>query len=437
MFERRKPIKSIAIITMFLLIMSVFVLPDETYAASKIHLKKTSVSVTIGSSYQQKLINKSGKTIKATSVKWKSGKTSVAKVSKTGKITTVKVGTAKMTAKYKGKTYKFTVYVKNPTLNASKKTLKCGDKYTVKLLNTSKKAISTSNITYSSDNTDVATISSKGVVTAKKIGTAIISLKYKGKTFKSTITVKSRLTFDKTSCTFDNLNSQKVLISADSHVTSISWALEQKGVVTCKWGEWNNNKIYLTITPQNAGSARIKITYEGKGSSYEERYIDVKVNVEQYGSVSGNVTYYYNKYQGHKPDTNTTVLLIPKDGTASSMPELSSYVDWNGNLIKYDGEDYKIYGTKVDGMGEYALQDIPTGEYLLFMISSKTTSGEAFADRDAYINTISNIVSPYVNATNANYLGQFAGYNKYYFGTVTIKNNQDTIFSHDFGITYI
>ena len=86
---------------------------DTTYAASKkIHLKKTTVSIVAGETYQQKLIDKNGKTIKATAVKWKSLKTSVAKINKKGKITAVNAGTAKMTAKYKGKTFKFTVKVK-------------------------------------------------------------------------------------------------------------------------------------------------------------------------------------------------------------------------------------------------------------------------------------------------------------------------------------
>ncbi|MBR2553740.1 MAG: Ig-like domain-containing protein [Aeriscardovia sp.] len=103
----------------FLLILSLFVGMvsiiniDAVYAASKkkIHLKKTTVSLAVGKTYQQKLIDKKGKTIKATKVKWKSKKASIAKINKKGKITAVRAGTAKMTAKYKGKTYKFTVYV--------------------------------------------------------------------------------------------------------------------------------------------------------------------------------------------------------------------------------------------------------------------------------------------------------------------------------------
>ena len=85
---------------------------DPAYAATgKIHLAKTTISKVVGQTYQQKLINKNGKSITATKVTWKSAKPAVAKISKKGKITAVKAGTATMTAKYSGKTYKFTVKV--------------------------------------------------------------------------------------------------------------------------------------------------------------------------------------------------------------------------------------------------------------------------------------------------------------------------------------
>lgn len=187
---RKSLTKAVSILTILTLICTLFAIIEPSYGATKkIHLKKTSVTVTYGSTYQQKLINKSGKEIKATSVTWKSKDTKIAKINKSGKITTVKAGTVKMTAKYKGKTYTFTVKVKNPTLRAKSKTLKCGATYTQKLLNVSGKAISSSNIKFTTSNSKVATVSSKGVVKAKTAGTVTITAKYKGKKFKSTIKV--------------------------------------------------------------------------------------------------------------------------------------------------------------------------------------------------------------------------------------------------------
>ena len=94
---------------------------NPAYAATgKIHLAKTTISKVVGQTYQQKLYNKNGKAISATKVTWKSAKTSVAKISKKGKITAVKAGTAAMTAKYNGKTYKFTVKVIKPFASGEK-----------------------------------------------------------------------------------------------------------------------------------------------------------------------------------------------------------------------------------------------------------------------------------------------------------------------------
>lgn len=114
MIRRESRFMSILLSVILLFGMMGYISIDNTYAASKkTHLKKTTVSLVVGKTYQQKLINKKGKTIKATKVKWKSKKTSVAKIDKKGKIKAVKAGTAKMTAKYKGKTYKFKVVVTN------------------------------------------------------------------------------------------------------------------------------------------------------------------------------------------------------------------------------------------------------------------------------------------------------------------------------------
>lgn len=114
-YSSKKILSLLVILSLFIGIVGAFNV-DTTFAATKkIHLKKKTISVVAGKTFQQKLIDKKGKTIKASKVTWKSKKISVATINKKGKITAVKTGTAKMTAKYKGKTYTFTVKVKkNP-----------------------------------------------------------------------------------------------------------------------------------------------------------------------------------------------------------------------------------------------------------------------------------------------------------------------------------
>ena len=113
--KKRKLLSILLILSLFIGMVGI-VNAEPSYAASKkIHVKKKAVTLQVGQKYQQKLIAKNGKTIKAKKVKWKSKKPSVAKINKKGKITAVRPGTAKMTAKYKGKTYKFTVKVEAGT----------------------------------------------------------------------------------------------------------------------------------------------------------------------------------------------------------------------------------------------------------------------------------------------------------------------------------
>ena len=105
---------SISILVLLLVFsISVIFLTENSYAAKKIRLAKRTVTVCVGSyNYNQELINKDGKYI-TSKAKWRSKKPSIAKIGKDGTIKGIRVGTVRMSAKYKGKTYKFTVKVKN------------------------------------------------------------------------------------------------------------------------------------------------------------------------------------------------------------------------------------------------------------------------------------------------------------------------------------
>ena len=98
------------ILALCLTLMAAFA-TEETFAASKTHLKKTALTLTIGATYQQKLLSSNNKTISSSKIKWSSNNTKVAKVTKKGKVTAVKTGTATIKAKYKGKTYSCKVKV--------------------------------------------------------------------------------------------------------------------------------------------------------------------------------------------------------------------------------------------------------------------------------------------------------------------------------------
>ncbi len=124
-------------------------------------------------------------------VTWKSSKTSVAEI-KNQKIIGKKPGKSVITAKTSnGKIAKCTVTVKKApkkiSLNAMTATLKKGKSYRIKIK--FPKNTFSYKVTYSSNHKKIASVSEKGVVTTKKKGTAVITVKtFNGK--KASIKIK-------------------------------------------------------------------------------------------------------------------------------------------------------------------------------------------------------------------------------------------------------
>lgn len=159
--------------------------PTVKLTATKLALK-TKQSVTVRATGLAK-----GDYVKS----WISSKKSVATVDKNGKITaTSKEGTAVITVTLaSGKTAKVTVTVKmirTTKLTKVPKTLSLttGKKYTLKPVVTPSN--SQEKITYKSSNTKIATVSSAGVITAKKVGKVTITVQSGKQKATVTLTVK-------------------------------------------------------------------------------------------------------------------------------------------------------------------------------------------------------------------------------------------------------
>lgn len=128
-------------------------------------------------------------------VAWKSSNTKVATVSSTGKLTAVAPGMATITCTAQdgsGKyatckvTVKSNTEVSNITLSATATSIYINNHAYIKATTTpAGKAV-----TYASSNTSVATVSSKGVVTGKSAGSAVITVKDSAGAVKKTITIR-------------------------------------------------------------------------------------------------------------------------------------------------------------------------------------------------------------------------------------------------------
>jgi len=185
----------------------------DVEAAKKTKVKKVSVSadglskkkLTIAKGKSKTLkVAINGKTVKASKVSKKvsikSKNSKIVKVTKNGKLTGKKAGTTKVTITSKdNKKKKVTltvkvvkVAVKKVTAKAGKTTLKVGDKtkVTPTVKYTGKKKYAYTKLAYSSSNSKVAKVSSKGTVTAVAAGTAKITVKaLDGSNKKATVTI--------------------------------------------------------------------------------------------------------------------------------------------------------------------------------------------------------------------------------------------------------
>jgi len=169
------------------------------------------------------------------------------------------------------------------SLSRKAATIGAGQKVTLKVKGTSKKA------KWSSSKKSVATVSSKGVVTGKKHGTATISAKVSGKTYKCKITVKAVL------------NKTKITVDAGK-----TYTLVMKGKTkTVKWS--SSNKKIATVSSKGVvtGKAEGTATITAKMGTHKKT---CKVTVKPTLNATKKSLYVGNTYQ---------LRVVGKSGTAT------------------------------------------------------------------------------------------------------------------------
>lgn len=161
----------------------------------------TATSLPLKTKQKTTVLRVSGLAVGDSIISWKSSNTKVAKVSGRANGTSTitagnKKGTAKITITLKSglqKVVKVTVQkstVKTKKITGVSKSLKLNKKQRAVLRPVITPLTSKQKITYKSSNSKVASVNSKGQITAKKKGTAVITVKSGSKTVKCKVTVK-------------------------------------------------------------------------------------------------------------------------------------------------------------------------------------------------------------------------------------------------------
>ena len=168
-------------IVLFSLVVANHIVPElqSSYSvqAAKVKISKTKKTLNVKETFKLKVKNTKKK------IKWSSSNKKVATVNSKGKVTAKKKGKATITAKVGGKKYKCKVKVEKPKISATYKTIAATESWTLKVNGTSQK------VKWSSGNKSVATVNSKGKVTAQRVGSTIITAKVGKTKYKCTVTV--------------------------------------------------------------------------------------------------------------------------------------------------------------------------------------------------------------------------------------------------------
>lgn len=263
-------------------------------AATKVKLNKSKATVYVGNTVQLKL-----KSVKASSVKWKSANTKLAKVSSSGKVTALKKGTVKVTATYQKKKYTCTVTVKDAKLEKKQLSLQIGQGYTLEVLNSKGK------VKWVSSNPRVAKVNAHGFISPKSKGKTVISAKVGNSTYKCNLNVVNR--FSETDFVFDKPDDE-------GYTNYIDYATGKPG-----WYWYFND-----AATSHKCNRNINI-----GDSFNKF-------MKAYGYCEQYPVYSYDTYEKHFNNSaypRTYVELDYKDGLTQQHYYKKFYFDRNGTLV--------------------------------------------------------------------------------------------------------
>lgn len=376
----------------------------ELVDVSSIELDQTKLTLGVGKKAKL-IVTIKPENARDKSVTWSSSNTDVVTVDKNGNVTAIKAGTATITVTTKDGKYKAeaevtvqtdVVNVKGVSLDKTSLNLKVNETSTLKATVKPSDATNKS-VTWSSSDSNVASVDNNGKVTAKAAGTATITVTTKDGNYKATckVTVTSikvtGITLDKTSFEI-NVGSETTLTAtikpSDATNKGVTWLSSDSSVASVD----ENGK----VTAKKAGTATITVTTKDGSFKAECEVTVTNISVTGVSLNKTSMSLYIDE-----EDTLTATVnpsnATNKDVTWSSSDSSVASVDNSGKVTARKAGTATITVTTTDGSktatctvtvserpANYVVKFTPyrqegTGAVLQYTIAV-TKNGEAFTN---------------------------------------------------------
>ena len=332
---------------------------ERAAAPAEVRLSRSSLALSVGEAYTLKstvLPNDA----KNKTCKWYTSRSSVAAVSSTGRVTARAVGTAVITANTvngKEATCKVTVSPA-PTgvkISPTALTLGKGESYTLKGTVLPNEAKNKTCKWYTSRSSVVA-VSSTGKVTAKAVGTAVITAKtVNGKKATCKVTVKTMPTSVKTSPTALTLGKgesytikENTNSGSYANAANLKWTSTNTRVVTVKKGSGNKAALKavgtgtasVRVTLYNGRTATGRVTIKKAPASVKISPSLLTLNVGESYTIKENTNSgsYANAANLKWTSSNTRVVTVKKGSGNKAVLKAVSEGTANVKLTLYNGK---------------------------------------------------------------------------------------------------
>lgn len=322
----------------------------------KPYLTQTSLTIYVEENYWLYVKNGNGK------ITWKSNKPSIVKVSADGKVTGLKEGEATITATRSGISMKCKVIVKKVQISKSTLKLYQGQTSKLSIVRTQKQ------ITWSSSNKKVATVSTKGNITAQSPGKATITATIGKKKYTCSVTVMaSNLLIGKTTVSIDTKGKHKIAVTClTKDWKNIKWEVSNPGIIDISITDKKKTAANLTLLPKKKGTTELKIYRKSEPKDVKI----VKITVSQ-EAISEKPKLVVTMSEDTIKSTKTGQITIQNLGTKKLTIKSTAY----SYDFDYSGYDRVMKLIQADTTKLLSSQSISAGktQSVLFQIEGKKT----------------------------------------------------------------